>query len=79
MDNERHVLITGVSTGIGYALAEQLTKTGYHVFGSVRKQQDASRLKEKWTDKFTPLLFDVIDEDGIAKAAQQVSVSLPLK
>jgi NAD(P)-dependent dehydrogenase (short-subunit alcohol dehydrogenase family) len=33
---KKSVVITGVSTGIGFAAARELIGRGYHVFGSVR-------------------------------------------
>lgn len=59
------VVITGASTGIGYAAAEAFIKRDCRVFGSVRKQADADRLKQDFGDQFTPLIFDVTDTDGI--------------
>ena len=41
----RYIVITGVSTGIGYAAAKELIQYGFHVFGSVRKETDALRVK----------------------------------
>ena len=41
----RSVVITGASTGIGWASAKLLLDRGFRVFGSVRKQADADRLK----------------------------------
>jgi len=67
------IVITGVSTGIGYAAAEALLGRGYRVFGSVRKQADADRLQAAWGEHFTPLLFDVTDEGAVWLAAEQVS------
>jgi hypothetical protein len=42
---------------------------GLHVFGSVRSAFDASRLALEWRTGFTPLLFDVRDDEAIARAA----------
>jgi len=63
------ILITGVSTGIGFALAESFAKNGYQVFGSVRKLEDAMILMEKYSDNFLPLIFDVTDFKSIEAAA----------
>ena len=41
----RSVVITGASTGIGWASAKLLLDRGFRVFGSVRKQADADRLR----------------------------------
>jgi NAD(P)-dependent dehydrogenase (short-subunit alcohol dehydrogenase family) len=68
----RSVVITGVSTGIGWATAKLLLQRGFHVFGSVRKAQDAERLRHEFGSNFTPLLFDVTDEAAIQAAASQV-------
>ncbi len=42
---KKAVVITGVSTGIGFATAKELIARGYHVFGSVRKAADGERVK----------------------------------
>ena len=68
----KNIVITGVSTGIGYYSTEYLTKNGYFVFGSVRKEEDANNLKKEFGDNFHPLIFDVRDEDAINKSAQEV-------
>ena len=50
----RSVVITGASTGIGWASAKLLLDRGFRVFGSVRKQADADRLKGEFGANFTP-------------------------
>ncbi|PID86820.1 MAG: oxidoreductase [Chloroflexi bacterium] len=70
------IVITGVSTGIGYATAEKLTKLGYHVFGSVRKHEDGDRVQAALGPCFTPLLFDVTDHDAIETAVSQVQAAI---
>ncbi len=65
----RSVVVTGVSTGIGHGITSVLIKHGVHVFGSVRKPEDAARLSAEFHDGFTPLLFDVTDARAIAAAA----------
>ena len=66
------VVITGVSTGIGWGALKILTSKGIHVFGSVRKLEDAERLTSEFGDSFTPLIFDVTDEESIRAATEQV-------
>ena len=73
---EKHVVITGVSSGIGFALATVLIKSGYKVYGSIRKQLDADRLAKELGPNFTPLLFDVTDEGKIKVAAEKVNNDL---
>lgn len=72
----RAVVITGVSTGIGWGATKTLISQGWHVFGSVRKAADAERLTTEFGDRFTPLFFDVTDEAAVQRAAQQVSEQL---
>jgi len=68
----KYILITGVSTGIGYDAVRHFVQRGYFVFGSVRKEADQQRLESKFPDRFKCLRFDVCDRAAIAKAAQQV-------
>jgi NAD(P)-dependent dehydrogenase (short-subunit alcohol dehydrogenase family) len=68
----RSVVITGVSTGIGYASAAELCRRGYRVFGSVRNRNDAERLQRDWGAAFTPLSFDVTEAEAVKEAAAQV-------
>lgn len=72
----KHILITGISTGIGYATAELLAQRGYHVFGSVRKQADAERVQAALGTAVTPLLFDVTDHEGIKTAVAQIQLAI---
>jgi NAD(P)-dependent dehydrogenase (short-subunit alcohol dehydrogenase family) len=72
----RSVVITGASTGIGWAAAKLLLERGFRVFGSVRKQADADRLKTGFGANFTPLLFDVTDEAAVLSAAREVRSQL---
>src|SRR6202049_711455 len=70
------VVITGASTGIGWATSKLLLDRGFRVFGSVRKQADADRLKTEFGANFTPLLFDVTNEAAVLAAAREVRAAL---
>src|SRR5882757_9165769 len=72
----RSVVITGASTGIGWATAKLLLDRGFRVFGSVRKQADADRLRGEFGANFTPLIFDVTDEAAVLAAAREVRTAL---
>src|SRR5260221_8097664 len=72
----KSVVITGASTGIGWASAKLLLDKGFRVFGSVRKQADADRLKGEFGANFTPLVFDVTDEAAVLAAAREVRAAL---
>jgi NAD(P)-dependent dehydrogenase (short-subunit alcohol dehydrogenase family) len=70
------VVITGTSTGIGFGTAKVLIAHGFRVFGSVRKQADADRLKTELGASFVPLTFDVTDEAAVNAAALEVRAAL---
>jgi NAD(P)-dependent dehydrogenase (short-subunit alcohol dehydrogenase family) len=72
----KSVVVTGASTGIGWATAKLLLDRGFRVFGSVRKQADADRLRSEFGANFTPLLFDVTDEAAVLAAAREVRAAL---
>src|SRR4051812_829500 len=72
----KSVVITGASTGIGWATAKLLLERGFRIFGSVRKQADADRLKTEFGANFTPLIFDVTDEAAVLSAAREVRSQL---
>lgn len=72
----KSIVVTGVSTGIGWGCVKVLAARGFHVFGSVRKAADADRLASEFGSAFTPLTFDVTDEQAVAAAARQVREKL---
>ena len=72
----KSIVITGVSTGIGWGAAKVAIGKGFRVFGSVRKSADAERLSAEFGPNFTPLIFDVTDEAAVAAAAGQVRRAL---
>lgn len=72
----RSIVITGVSTGIGFAAAELLVRCGFRVFGSVRNADDEERLQRQLGSRFRPLWFDVTDEDAVRAAASRVGEEL---
>jgi len=46
-EETRTILITGCSSGIGYACAHGLRERGYRVFASVRRAEDVERLSDE--------------------------------
>ena len=53
-ENERAVVVTGASTGIGKAIALALDASGFRVFAGVRKETDGETLGH------TPIEFSII-------------------
>ncbi|WP_454783717.1 SDR family NAD(P)-dependent oxidoreductase [Legionella sp. WA2024007413] len=68
----RSVVVTGVSSGIGYAIASKLIAQDIRVFGSVRNEQDAQRVSNELGSLFIPLIFDITDQNAVRNAAQEV-------
>lgn len=75
-DVQKTVVVTGVSTGIGWGAAKVLTSAGFRVFGSVRKEADGKRLQAELGANFVPLLFDVTDEAAVRASVGQVRTAL---
>ena len=70
------VVITGVSSGIGLSAAQILCNSGYRVYGSVRKENDAQILIDQYPKQFKPLIFDVRDAAAIKEASDFVKNDL---
>jgi len=70
--SRRSIVVTGASSGIGLATVRVLTGHGFHVFGSVRRQEDFHMLQSECT----PLLMDVTDEASIQRAFEDVRSTL---
>ena len=66
-------IVTGVSSGIGEAIAADLVKRGWRVFGTVRRAEDGERIENDLGPSFTPLLCDVTDVESLSGAAARVA------
>jgi NAD(P)-dependent dehydrogenase (short-subunit alcohol dehydrogenase family) len=67
----RAVLVTGASSGIGNATARYLAERGCRVYGTVRNEDAAAKLRE--IPNVTPLLLDVTKPDQIHEAVESVT------
>lgn len=65
MNPSKTILITGCSTGIGYATAVELKKRGHHVIATARKADDVSRLQQ---EGFSAIQLDLADSNSIHQA-----------
>ncbi|MCP1187498.1 SDR family oxidoreductase [Paenibacillus sp. FSL R5-0749] len=63
------VMVTGTSSGIGRATAEQLAAEGFHVLAGVRRQEDADKIKRK---NIEPVIVDVTNIDSLKALAERV-------
>jgi len=67
--NDKTVLITGCSSGIGLCCALGLKERGYRVFATVRKAEDVARLTEQGLEA---LQLDLDDSNSINTAVDEV-------
>ena len=65
-------MITGASTGIGYACALELDRRKFQVFAGVRTEEAGERLRKNASSSLTPVLIDVADAASIAAAAAAI-------
>lgn len=73
---KKPLLITGVSSGIGLAMARKFLAKGFRVFGSVRSQAKADELQAALGESFTPLVFDICKQDELENAEKILKQAL---
>ena len=66
MDEKRVVLVTGVSSGIGAAIASALAAAGYRVFGSIRSREAVV------PEGVERVVLDVRDDASIDRAVEGI-------
>ena len=67
--NDKAVLITGCSSGIGLCCAQGLKARGYRVFATARKQEDVERLKGQGFESYR---LDIADTNSIREGVEAV-------
>src|SRR5437867_11987151 len=66
MTNQKVVLVTGASSGIGEATAERLAKAGYKVYGTSRRGTQAGK------QSFDMIALDVTSDESVVAAVREV-------
>jgi NAD(P)-dependent dehydrogenase (short-subunit alcohol dehydrogenase family) len=72
MNDNKTILITGTSTGVGKACALYLDKVGFKIYAGVRKQTDAADLRKEASDNLKTVILDVTDPVSIHNAANYI-------
>lgn len=67
--NNKSILITGCSTGIGLCVAKALQQRGYRVFATARKESDVTMLNEMGLES---LQLDLDDSHSIETAVNEI-------
>ena len=70
ISSQRSILITGCSSGIGHHVAHALTRRGYLVFATARKEEDVRRLRKAGLEE--SLQLDLDDSASIHQAVEDV-------
>ena len=68
--DQKSILVTGASTGIGRNLAETLAANGYHVYAGARKDKDLAALDA--IENVTAVRLDVTRQDQVDAAVEMI-------
>eukprot|EP00884_Botryococcus_braunii_P007527 jgi/Botrbrau1/16776/Bobra.150_2s0011.1 len=66
------VVVTGASSGIGFAICKELQSLGFQVYGNVINEKEAEDLQKATNKSIQPLIFDVRDAATVKEAANLV-------
>ncbi len=68
---EKHVFVTGASSGLGRATALQFARMGYRVLAGVRREADADSLRAVGVG-IVPVIIELADAASVERAAREV-------
>lgn len=68
-----NILITGVTSGFGLAMARTLHHAGHSIIGTGRRIERLTALQDELGERFIPLCFDIAKQDEL----EQALASLP--
>lgn len=72
---KRNWFITGISSGLGKALAEAVIAEGDFVIGTMRREADAKHFNSQNAGRAYALVMDVTDETAVQSVFQNVSTN----
>ncbi len=65
-------IITGISSGLGKALAESVIENGDFVIGTYRNQSQVDEFNTKYAGKARSILLDITNEQNIEKSVSKI-------
>jgi NAD(P)-dependent dehydrogenase (short-subunit alcohol dehydrogenase family) len=74
----KSIMVTGASSGIGRATVDDLVQQGFHVWASVRTDEDEKTLLTAHPQHVDVLRLDLADAESIAAAGARVRAAGPL-
>ena len=69
--NSKTAIVTGVSRGLGKAVAEALLKKGTRVYGVSRSESELEAMAKEWSDLFEPVILDITQEEKVRSWASK--------
>ncbi|RKT88018.1 short chain dehydrogenase [Saccharopolyspora antimicrobica] len=69
-------LVTGVSSGLGLAIARRALAAGHRVAGTVRTEQHAAAFESLDAERARAFLLDLTDEDRIEPTVRAAEAAL---
>ncbi len=75
MNHQRRIWLTGASSGIGLALAEQLAAQGHRVAMTARRREPLLALAERYPDQVLVVTADLTDIHAVREAAERIDTA----
>lgn len=72
MPTRKTILITGVSSGFGRALAQQALLSGHQVIGTVRKPDDLKAFETLHSERAFGRILDITDSESVNKTVVEI-------
>ena len=73
------IVITGISRGLGNALANHFATSGFLVIGSCRKEEDRKSLLKQGNGNIFPVIMDQSESERISSGCEQIVNILKIK
>lgn len=73
---DRAVLVTGASRGLGRSVTLHLAELGFRVYAGVRRDEDGASLRRDGGDGVRPILLDVTRDEQIEAAEETIAAEV---